>query len=80
MTAARSFVGSEFVWMVKGWIHGGGGETLLLVVASMVLLGIRIVVFADTKFDAQQYTLRGGLMFEGEKKNNTRGIRPRINT
>lgn len=80
MTAARGFVGSEFLWMVKGWIHGGGGATLLLVVASMVLLGIRIVVFADTKFDAQQYTLRGGLMFEGGKKNNTRGIRPRINT
>ena len=73
MTAARSFIGSEFLWMVKGWIHGGDGATLLLVVASMVLQGIRIGVCADTKFDARKYTLRGGLMFGGKKKNKTRG-------
>lgn len=68
MTAARGFVGSEFLWIVKGWIHGGGGATLLLIVASMVLLGIRIGVFADSKFDARQYTLRGGLLFGGKKR------------
>ena len=79
MTAARGFVGSEFLWMVKGWIHGGGGATLLLVVASMVLQGIQIGVCADTKFDARKYTLRGGLMFGGKKEQN-KGIWPRINT
>ena len=69
MTAARGYVGSEFLWMVKGWIHGGGGgATLLLVVASMVLQGIRIGVCADAKFDARKYTLRGGLMFGGKKR------------